>query len=249
MRDDILRCILSRRDTIPGMDGSAEKELIGVGVYTLPQASRLAHVPTTSLRRWLYGYSYDSGGQQRAQPAVAEPDETLRELRVVTFADLIEIQYIHAFRGEGVSWPVLRKAAAAARRITGSPHPFATRQFVSDGRTVFAEIANSLGHHELLDLRNNQMAFRRVLLPSLREKLELGDKGVIRLWPMGKRKPVLIDPELQFGQPISAEEGVPTAVLARAYKAMGSYSAVVKWFQVSKGAARAAVEFETRLAA
>ena len=233
---------------IPNMDGGADTGLVGVGIYTIPQAAQLAKVPVPSIRRWLYGYHYDYRGRTVEQPAVVAATLTLRELRVVTFRDLIEVQFVHAFRHEGVSWKTIRIAAAKAQKITGNDHPFASREFVTDGRTIFAEIVQAIGNKELLDLRNDQMAFRRVLLPSLRARLDLGDAGVERLWPLGRNRPVVIDPQRQFGQPISRDEGVPTSVLAAAYRAMGqSLAAVARWYDVSRSAVRAAVDFEQQL--
>ena len=183
---------------------------------------------------------------QRPIVAAGQP---LRDLRLVTFRDLIEIQFVQAFLTEGVSWKTIRVAAAKACEITGSDHPFATREFVTDGRTIFAQIGQRTENRELLDLKTDQMAFRRVLLPSLRSKLELGTAGVERLWPLGKRRPVVIDPSRQFGQPISRDEGVPTAVLAGAYAKAGSLDTEARWYEVSRPAVNAAVEFEQRLAA
>ena len=223
--------------------------LLGMGVYTLPQAARLAGVPVSSIRRWLYGYKYKYKGSQVKQPAVVATDNDFRSLGVLTFRDLIEIQFVHAFHKEGVSWNTIRLAATKAGFLTGKDHPFASRQFVTDGKTIFAEIAQTTGNKELLDLKNDQMAFRRVFLPSLRAKLEVGEHGIERLWPMGKRRPIVIDPKRQFGQPISSDEGVPTEVLAKSYDSLRSVDAVASWYNVARAAVRAAVDFEKSLAA
>jgi uncharacterized protein (DUF433 family) len=203
----------------------------------------------SSIRRWLYGYRYDYKGATVAQPAVVETSAELRRLRVITFQDLIEVQFVHAFHSEGVSWPTIRIAARKAKDLTGGDHPFASREFVTDGRTIFAEIAQSTGNRELLDLKSDQMAFRRVFLPSLRKKLEIGRTGVERLWPLGRRRQVVIDPQRQFGQPIAADSGVPTEVLSRAYEATHSINDVARWYDVAPAAVRAAVDFQAQLAA
>jgi uncharacterized protein (DUF433 family) len=231
------------------MNEVSESSLAGVGIYTLPQAARLAQVPASSIRRWLYGYKYRYKGEQVEQPAIVKASERLRALDVVTFRDLIEIQFVHAFHREGVSWSTIRAASIQAAQITGGDHPFASQEFVTDGSTIFAEIAQSTGNKELLDLRNNQMAFRRVMLKSLVAKLDVGKKGAERLWPLGKRGPIVIDPRRQFGQPISNEEGVPTEILAHAYTAMQSIDAVARWYAVKRLAVRAAVKYEKSLAA
>jgi uncharacterized protein (DUF433 family) len=223
--------------------------LVGAGLYTLPQAARIAGVSVKAFRRWVLGYRYPYNGRVVEQPAVLDAGPLSRDTGVVSFADLIEIQFVNAFRLEGVSWKTIRLTAQRAREITGSDHPFASSQFVTDGRTIFADIVQATGNSELLDLRNNQMAFKRVLLPSLKARLDLGRHGVARLWPLGKRRPVVIDPTRQFGQPIAADEGVPTEVLAHAVKAAGSTKVVASWYRVSRAAVRAAVEYEELLAA
>src|ERR1035441_6383317 len=118
------------------MTATTDTGLTGMGVYTLPQAAQLARVPAASIRRWLYGYKYRYKGHAVARPAVVAAAADLRELCVLTFRDLIEIQFVHAFRQEGVSWNTIRDAALKAEHLTGGDHPFASRQFVTDGRTI-----------------------------------------------------------------------------------------------------------------
>lgn len=219
-------------------------QLLGAGIYTLPQAASLANVPTSSIRRWVYGYSYQYKGQKVSQPArVAAPLE-LKEARVITFRDLIEIQFVQAFRTEGVSWATIKEAADKARILTGSDHPFATNRYVTDGRSIFAEIAQKSGNKELLNVCSNQMAFRRILLPSLRKKVDVNAEGIKRFYPLGKGVPIVVDPARQFGQPIETVAGVPTGVLARAFIGCRSFKEVALWYAVPERSVRAAVEFE-----
>jgi uncharacterized protein (DUF433 family) len=58
-----------------------------------------------------------------------------------------------------------------------------------------------------------------------------------------------VDPLRSFGQPIVSKEGVPTAVLARAFHVEQSIASVARWFEVSKRAVKQATEFESQLAA
>jgi len=230
--------------------GEPEIALLGTGLYSVRQASLLAQIPARSIRRWLFGYRYLYEGQAVEQPAVVRSQfaDYAREHKVISFHDLIELMFVRAFRSEGVSWPTIRRAADRARELTGSDHPFASQRFVTDGETIFAEIASSIDGTELLDLKRDQMAFRRVLLRSLRARLDVGTSGAERWWPLGKQRPVVIDPARQFGQPITADEGVPTAVLAKAYDTIRSVARVADWYCVSQGEVKAAIEFEQRIA-
>jgi len=60
---------------------------------------------------------------------------------------------------------------------------------------------------------------------------------------------VILDPQRSFGEPIVADEGIPTDILASAYVAEGSVDAVARWYEVDPAAVEDAVEFEFSLAA
>jgi len=46
--------------------GHEGESLLGLGVYSVPEAARLTGVSSRRIRRWLQGYSYSSGGAARA---------------------------------------------------------------------------------------------------------------------------------------------------------------------------------------
>jgi uncharacterized protein (DUF433 family) len=233
------------------MAGPQVTSLLGVGLYSIPEAACLAQVPAASIRRWLFGYSYQRDDQRHELPPVVTHEiEAGSRYRFVTFHDLIEIQFVHAFRVHGVSWKHLRLASAKARNLLHTSHPFSTQQFSTDGREIFAEIAHGTSERALLSLAREQYVFRAVIQPSLRAALEYQNGDLARWWPLGPRnKTIVVDPDRQFGRPIVAGAGVPTAVLARASRAYGSASRVAAWFDVHPKAVRAAVAFEQRLAA
>jgi uncharacterized protein (DUF433 family)/DNA-binding transcriptional MerR regulator len=227
-----------------------QSDLIGLGLYSIAEAAKLARVPVASLRRWVFGYRYKHEGlHARVRPVITADHVNLPDgERVVTFRDLIEIQFVHSFRQHGVSWPMIRRAADAAVRLTGDDHPFSSQKFVTDGRTIFADVAQSLKENKLLDLSSNQVAMRNVLLPSLRAQLDVGELGANRWWPLGRRRQVVIDPARQFGQPISVREGVPTSVLSAAYSATHSFKKAAAWYEVTEAVVRTAVQFERQFA-
>jgi uncharacterized protein (DUF433 family) len=105
------------------------------------------------------------------------------------------------------------------------------------------------GEHALLDIVRSQYAFARILSPYLKG-LEFGDdEQPLRWWPLGDRRSIVLDPDRSFGQPIVAGEGVPTAVLARAFKSEESVEAVARWYDVTPRSVRDAIEFEEKIAA
>ncbi len=229
---------------------AAQSELIGLGLYSVSEAAKFSRVPVSSVRRWLFGYRYrHAGTPSNVQPVFSADRLHLPDgEKVVSFRDLIEVQFVQSFLRHGVSWPVIRRAAEAAATLTGDDHPFSSQKFVTDGRTIFADVAHSLRENKLLDLTSNQVAMRNVLLPSLRAQLDVGKLGANRWWPLGKRRQIVLDPTRQFGRPILVREGVPTSVLSAAYLATSSYKKVASWYEVAEVAVRAAVQFDQQFA-
>lgn len=211
----------------------------------------MTRVPTARIRRWIRGYQYSTrvGDKRSSPPVVHSQIDPIDGHVAIGFLDLIETRFVDAFRSAGVSWRSLRLAHERACELIGSSHPFSTEMFRSDGRHIFADITSETGEPILLNLASNEFAFKRILAPYLYDGLEFADQQAARWWPMGTRRRVVIDPARSFGQPIVAREGLPTAVLANAYRVEKSVEAVARWYDVEKRSVRDAVEFEQRLAA
>lgn len=160
------------------------------------------------------------------------------------FLDLIEVRVIDAIRQQGVGWPTIRRVRQHASDILRTPHPFANRRLRTDGRTIFADVADETGEATLVDLARRQYAIKEVLGPVLKDvEFDLENEAA-RWWPSGKRAGILIDPALSFGQPIMASSRVPTVTLTNALKVEKSIEAVAAIYQVSVASVRAAVGFE-----
>ena len=167
------------------VDGSeaADSSLIGIGLYTVPEAARLTGIPQGRLRRWLQGYTYAAGeGQAASQPVwrrqLPEIDGTLG----LGFLDLMEARFVDAFRKAAVPWRVIRLGAERARELCDTDHPFSSQRFRTDGRTIFAEIIDGTGEPQLLDLVKSQFAFARVIGPSLYAGIEFSNRDLPARW-------------------------------------------------------------------
>lgn len=234
------------------MDGSETRDLslLGVGLYMVPEAARLTGISPGRLRRWLRGDTYRAGEAHAAsEPVLRRQLPEIDGTQGLGFLDLMEARFVDAFRAASVPWRVIRLCAARAREITGEDHPFSSRRFRTDGRSIFAEVIDQAEEKQLLDLAKNQLAFGRVIGPTLYAGVEFSlDDVPARWWPMGQQGAVVLDPARSFGQPIVHDRGVPTAVLADAVEAEGSVPKVASMFEIPLGSVRAAVRFEKRLA-
>lgn len=227
--------------------------LFGVGLYTVPEASRLTGIPYQSIRRWLFGYGYTVKGRRHfSEPLWTSEIETTENEKGLGFHDLIELRFVFSFRKRGVTWQAIKDAAENAKQLFETNHPFSALRFRTDGRSIFAELINDRAEKALLDLVRSQYAFHQVISKSLYRDLDYETPKTLRpmrWWPLGRSKQVVIDPLRAFGAPIVEEEGVPTATLSQAYSAAQSFKDVASWYDVSRKAVRDAVRFEQKIAA
>ncbi|MGM9487423.1 DUF433 domain-containing protein [Ideonella sp. YS5] len=229
--------------------------LIGTGLYPLRQAARLVGADARNVRRWLRGYSWKSrDGRSSSGPLwhlQYEDDEDLGGERVLGFQDLLELRTVAKFIGQGVSLRVIRATIDTASEFLGR-YPLQSKRFLTDGKRIFLEAVERSGEDpRLMDIRRRQFVFDAVIRPSLFEGIDYDSHGRAQRWfPVPKARIIVLDPQVQFGEPIVAASGVPTDTLYAAYLAEGKdRSRVAKLYRVTPQAVNAAVLFEQRLAA
>jgi uncharacterized protein (DUF433 family) len=223
--------------------------LLGIGLYSLPEASRISRVPVPVLRRWLWGYRYAAQGKShRVQPLWSPQLSAIDEVRALTFRDLIEIQFVARFRQEGLSLQSIRRTIGLATQLLEKSYPLSSVEFKTDGKSILAQVVEPGEQARVFDLATGQYLFDFVL-EHLYDALEYSEfDELVRWWPLGKGRRVLVDPKRSFGRPI-VPEGVPTAILAGSHAAEGSVAAVARWFEVSPESVEDALEYERSYAA
>ncbi|TWH35447.1 hypothetical protein L611_001300000760 [Aminobacter sp. J15] len=222
-------------------------DLIGVGLYTPAEASRLLHIPASRIFRWLRGH--EAAGKQ--YEPLWDPEVTLDDGRLVLgFRDLMEARVADAFIRQGVSAIRVRAAIKLAREIIKQSHPLSTNRFLTEGREIFLHVIEEDDDgnqtERLLNLFKRQYEFKGVLEPILKT-VDFGADGLPKMWwPAGRQVNIVVDPERSFGAPIDGETSIPTAVLASAVRLMGEVDAA-KAYEAPISAVRRALEFEERL--
>jgi uncharacterized protein (DUF433 family) len=225
--------------------------LIGIGLYSFQEASMFTGIPARDLRRWLAGYSYTSkaSGDRVFVPPLWT-NELSGQADGIGFRDLVEVRFVQAFRQHGLSLKAIRLAFVRARALFGTPYPFTTRRFRTDGRSIFADVMKETGQTKLLDLVERRAAFRKIVEPSLYRGIELDENETARLWyPAAPNKSVVMDPRRSFGKPIVTQCSIKTSILYDAYLADGDKGFVARCYHVPVTSVEAAIAFEQRLAA
>ncbi|MDK2767125.1 MAG: DUF433 domain-containing protein [Sphingomonas sp.] len=180
-------------------------------------------------------------------------DRDFKDTRTISFLDLMEMRFIEAFRSQGVSMQTLRAAADRARREWDQPHPFALSRakYLTDRRSVFAQVAEQKGDRVTWDLASGQHEMWDVIEATIAKGVEFDPSSELarRWFPMPAEFPMVgVDPAVAFGKPALAEERIPTSAIYRMWKAEGSIARVADAFEIDEDAVRAAVEFEIQTA-
>ena len=241
------------------MNAAAPPSALGLGLYPLPEAARLAQLDLRAARRWAQGYAYRYNGGTRSSSGVFPLTlGQMGQTRDLTFVEMLTLRLVRAFRGAGLGLPTIRRVAERAAKDYGQANPFVNRRFRSDGRKIFLEMSTQpsandrlipAGERQLIEVLTGQHALIEVIDPSLFANLEWEGDAASRWWPMGKDSAVVLDPKVSFGAPRIVDTGIPTSAVASAVQAEGGGSdaiaAVADWHGIDAAQVQDALRFET----
>lgn len=232
------------------MNKLAPRVVYGRGAYPIRLAARLARLNPATARRWVMGYEYGYQGERRTSFPIAYLDKfpAAEGGPILDFEQLLTLLLVKTFKDKGLGLPTIKRAAARAREVYGTPNPFITKQFRSDGNRVFVDFQVRGRERELIDVLSDQREFREIVEPSLFKDVVFVGDDAGEWWPMGRDRSVVLDPRRQFGAPHIAGKGVRTDVVAQAYVAEGcddrAVHAVADWYELTPREVFDAVEFE-----
>jgi uncharacterized protein (DUF433 family) len=171
------------------------------------------------------------------------------DARALTFRDLVEIQFVYRFRQQGISLQTIRKTIGLATELLDKSFPLSSVRFKTDGKKIFAQVIDDLTERgQVFDLKTGQYLLDYVM-DFLYDALEYSEfDELVRWWPLGKDRRVIVDPKRSFGRPI-VPEGVQTNILASSFAMDGNLKAVADWYEVNESSVTDALEFERSLRA
>lgn len=213
-------------------------------LFGFTEADRIAGVTRGTARRWLVGYGYSRpDGTRVAQPPVTpgRPEPVAG----VSFTDLVELVAIGELKDHGFTLPEIRRIVQNCRDLFGERSPLSTETFKVGGRDVFVRRDSVL--HDVLH-RRGAIAWDEILAPFL-DTLDYRDTFAYRWWPLGRAKPVVVDPAFGFGLPVIAGSGIRTEIIRERVEVGESYEQIARDFNVEIAEIEAAVQFELQRAA
>ncbi len=220
-------------------------KLLGRGMYSPTEASRLTRVPIRRINRWTRGYWFmHRGKRQWSDPIVGPGATTISDAPFLDFADLMEVRCLSALRDQRIGWTAIRLASMRGKDFLNTLHPFSSDRFRLVGRDILAEVTDEAGDRQLLDLVKNQWVFDKLVIETLRKGLHYTGKDFPQWWTPMENRTVVVHPARSFGAPVVLPGGIRTRILFGSFKTEKSHEAVARWYNVSEEAVRDAVEFE-----
>jgi uncharacterized protein (DUF433 family)/DNA-binding transcriptional MerR regulator len=218
--------------------------LLGQGIYSIPEAAHIVGLQASRIRRWVNGYQADGG--QVYKPVVPAELPEIEGKVALSFHDLLELHFIKAFISEGVKLPAIRKAAKLASEILGvEKHPFVRLEFKTDRRDIMQAI-----DEQMLNLNKSQYEFEGIITQSLFKGFVYSDK-LARAWhPSSTESSVILNPEIALGKPTIENTSIRTRAIFHAWQAEGrNPKTVASMFNLKPKQVKDAVSFEQRMAA
>ena len=215
--------------------------MIGQGIYTLAEVSKLTEVHPSTVRTWFKGRSDRTG----RGPVFQSDYQPIGNDYAVSFLDLIDALVAGQFRFQyNVPMRIVRRAHELLQRDLETPHPFCHTNLHTDGKHIFRLMADKLGEEKLSDVVSRQQFFLHI-----KEKLDHIDYSEVtklaHRWRIATG--IVIDPSISMGKPVIQNTGVTTYVIANQYRANINNSALVAdLYKITENDVVNAVNFEQK---
>ena len=173
------------------------KAEIGTGIYTLPDLARILNLDYHKVQRILNEY-WD---KRFAEEFSEKYSWTVGKSKAVSFHTLVEFYIFYQLKESGVSTQSILKAHKELSQIFNTPFPFAKSEIL-DGINCFGKkIVFQMNNDEIIDLDSTKQLNLK-FIKNFMHKLEFDNNSLaMRLYPLGKKNSVIVDPKHQFGQP------------------------------------------------
>ena len=213
-------------------------------VLTVREAARQLHIPETTLVRWIEGWK--GKGDRRYPPVLREEPTGITD---VTWGEMVEAQYLRAYRQNDISLQKLRPVIASLRAEYGTPYPLAhARPYIGTGPRLLLELQHK--HHLSDELRMVYEADTGQLhldprIEAFLERVDFSNddgREAERLRPHGRTSPVVIDPHIKSGT--ATVRGIRTEILAELAEAGMSLDEISVDYGLSAKHIKAALAWE-----
>lgn len=220
-----------------------EKDPRYVPTYNMADASRILRLPYSTVRYWTRGRNQG----QKIPPVI---DLAEKDPPGLSFINLVELHVLSSIRRKhNVSLQTIRDSLHYVNEKLGRDNPLATEEFKTNGIDLFVEKFN-----RLINVSDRGQIVLEEVLTAYLDRIERDKKGLAkRLYPFARTsspetqpKYIAIDPEISFGRPIIASQGIRTNILAERYLAGDSIEDLARDYNTRREEIEDAIRCELR---
>lgn len=214
------------------------KPQLGLGIYTPAEIAQILRLPYYKVNRWIDTYWDGELGREFEKKYSWKTENS----KAVSFHTLVEFYVMMQLADAGVKTRKVLEAHKELSQYYDTSFPFALKEVLdginTDGKQIFLSLDDST--ITLDGTKQFNLGFIKVFF----RKLEFDSNNLAsRLWPLGKEKSVLIDPERKFGHPVLEMKNIFPETIYGHYKAGDPIEYISYVYKVTEKEVRDAIEF------
>jgi len=216
---------------------------IGNGIYTVPDVANILRLPYRKVNTWLNEYWDGKLGKAFKGKYSWRVDST----RAVGFHTLVEFYVMMQFSEAGVKPAQVLKAHTELSKSYNTIFPFAQKHIIenisTDGKRIYLNID---GSSITLD---GSKQFNLEFIKLFFKKLEFDNELLAsKLWPLGKEKAVVCDPQHKFGQPVIDGTNIQTEAVYKMYLAKEPIPFIASLYELPEQKIKDAISYHKNAA-
>lgn len=214
-------------------------------MYSFEEAARLASVSTTTVKNWFLGYTTRDA---REVPPLF-PDG-VGQGSMISFLQLIETVVAVQFRNaDTVRYRDVHAAYRNAREIFGVEYPFAHLNLEALGGHIIARMEGEDTGKSLQALDSHEQWSLPGLIIEIIHQIEYEGGLAAKWFPVGKERPIIIDPRVSSGIPTIIGRGVTVQTIRKRWKAGHKINFIAEDLALEADVVETVLQYGDRVAA
>jgi uncharacterized protein (DUF433 family) len=216
---------------------------LGYGIFTVADVASILDLSKEKVRRWLKEY-----WDLQLVPEAADKNSWGEHRdKSINFYVLVEFYVFYELRRHKVPVNRIIKAHKLLGERFNNPYPFASNRIMTDGRNIL--FSNDEGE-SIVDADAAMQFNLREIIEDFLTKIDFDSEQQIarRLYPAGKSKRIVVDPDHQFGQPVVTGTNILTSTIYALHKGGEKANFIASLYGISKSAVTDAIKFHKHAA-
>lgn len=215
------------------------KSLIGVGIYTVPDLAEILNLRYYKVQRLLNEYWDKRFASQLGQKYSWSDGKS----KAVSFHTLIEFYIFFQLKETGISTRNILKAHTELSEMFSTPFPFANANVINGINCVGKKVLFEFENKDIINLDASKQLNLK-FIKSFASKLDFDNGNLaVRLWPLGKDKSIVVDPNYKLGLPTINGTNIYPESIYQLHLADEPLNFIASTYLLSENEVKDAIEF------